>query len=460
MTKSILLLFNMLGFFLLNLFFSGSVGLNMVAPKEVNAGKEFEVEVTLDKGDVSSFARFQQDLPAGLSAQAVETSNAEFSFRDQKVRFVWLQLPGQSSITIKYKVRVNDRLTGSFKLGGKFSYIEDNERKEVSVADQQLAIITNPGMDPALLVDINEYQQMATSKLVASGMGSVKAIRQDPYLEGNSNDYLVNVLVSKGATDKFAKIEETVPDGFRAEAVDAKEGIFTFKDQKVKFLWMNLPAEQTFVVTYRLIPEDGVGPKEMALKGTFSFIQNEATQVIDIVQKSTDLKKLDTQQLEGLVQSTAVSSAGQDNISSYTPDAEGGVDIPIKYVGAEKMAEMEKQHKASATGAPSNASTLSYSLEPEKGVYYRVQIAAGHKLVNIKQYFKKYKLQEEVRTEQHEGWYKYSVGSFYVYKDARDHRSELWASTPIDDAFVAAYNNGKRITVQEALMITNHKWYK
>ena len=58
MIKSILLLFNMLGFFLLNLFFSGSVGLNMVVPQEVNAGKEFEVEVTLDKGDIGSFARF------------------------------------------------------------------------------------------------------------------------------------------------------------------------------------------------------------------------------------------------------------------------------------------------------------------------------------------------------------------------------------------------------------------
>ncbi|SDC46006.1 hypothetical protein SAMN05216323_103236 [Williamwhitmania taraxaci] len=453
-----MLLFNMLGFFLLNILFSGSVGLNMVAPKEVNAGKEFEVEVTLDKGDISSFARFQQDLPAGLSAQAVETSNGEFSFRDQKVRFVWLRLPVESTITIKYKVRVNDRLTGSFKLGGKFSYIEDNERKEVAVIDQQLAIITNPAMDPTLLVDINEFQQMATSKLMAYGAGSVKAIRQDPYLEGNSNDYLVNVLVSKGATDKFAKIEEVVPEGFRAEVVDAKDGIFTFKDQKVKFLWMNLPAEQTFVVTYRLIPEDGIGPKDMALKGTFSFIQNETTQVIDIVQKGTDLKKLDSQQLEGLVKSTLVSTEGQDAFSSYTPDAAGGIDIPVKYVGADKMADMEKQRNG--TVGPTNASTLSYTLEPEKGVYYRVQIAAGHKLVNIKQYFKKFKLQEEVRTEQHEGWYKYSVGSFYVYKDARDHRSQLWTSTPIDDAFVAAYNNGRRITVQEALMITNHKWYK
>ncbi|HUW05283.1 MAG TPA: SPOR domain-containing protein [Williamwhitmania sp.] len=460
MIKSLVLLLNMLGLFLLNLLFSGSVSLNMVAPKEVNAGKEFEVEVTLDKGDVSSFARFQQDLPAGLSAQVVDASNADFSFKDQKVRFVWLRLPSQSTVTIRYKVKVNDRLTGNFKLNGKFSYIEDNERKEVLATDQLLAIVPDPSIDPKMLVDINDYQQMATSKLLAAGSANVAAIRQEPYLEGQSNDYIVNILVSKGTADKFAKIEEDIPEGFKAESIDSKDGIFTFKDQKAKFLWMTLPPEQSFVVSYRLVPEDGVGPKELALKGTFSFIQNDATQVIDIAQKSTNLRTLTAQQLEALAHTTSGTTERQDNVSnSYTPDASGGVEIPIKYVGAEKMAEQDRKQHISPTASSSEAN-MSYTLEPEKGVYYRVQIAAGHKLVNIKRYFRKYKLDAEVRTEQHDGWYKYSVGSFYVYKDAHDYRSKLWATTPIDDAFVAAYNNGKRITVQEALMITNHKWYK
>lgn len=440
---------------------SEDVSVNVGVPSEVNAGAEFDVELTLQKGSIESFARFQQDLPNGLTAQVVDPANANFTFENQKIKIIWLRLPAEHELKVLYRLRVDERLKGEFDLKGVFSYIEDNQRKSVNVNSSAIVIKPSSRIDPNLIVDIKEFQQMVPVQPPISLIAkNVRCIRQVPSIVGTGNEFVVNILVNKGSTEKFAKIEEEIPQGFKAEAIQTKDAIFTFKDQKVKFLWMNLPPEQRFVVSYKLIPISKTDVKQLSLKGTFSFIINEATQVIDITQKEVDLSNLDPKNLEGIIASLPTpdftmgnqSNNGQPASNSYTePGVDGGKEIAIKYQ------KIEEKKQATSKRA---IDIKSYMLEPEKGVYYRVQIAAGHRPVDIKSYFKKYRLPQEIRTEEHEGWYKYSVGSFNGYKEARDYRVNLWKTTAISDAFVAAYNNGTRITVQEALMITNQKWFK
>ena len=460
MIRNIILLFNVVGVLFINLFLSEDVNLSMDVPTEVKAGEEFDVELTFKKGSIESFARFQQELPNGLTAQVVEAAKGDFSFENQKIKVIWLRLPTDKEFKLSYRVKVDERLKGNFDIKGLFSYIEDNQRKSVNVGSPTITITPSTRIDPNLIVDIKEFQQMIPVQPPISLIAkNVRCIRQVPSVIGSGNEYVVNILVNKGSTEKFAKIEEEIPEGFTAEPIQTKDAIFTFKDQKVKFLWMNLPPEQRFVVSYKLTPKNKMDTTKPTLKGTFSFIINEATQVIEIVQREVDLSNLDPKNIEGIIASvpeptfTATGAKGTEGIpttSSYTAGEDGGKEIPIKYQKIE-----EKTRTSTKL-----IDLKQYLLEPEKGVYYRVQIAAGHKPVDIKRYFKKYKISEEIRTEEHEGWFKYSVGSFSAYKDARDYRVNLWNSTTIDDAFVAAYNNGKRITVQEALMITNQKWYR
>ncbi len=94
------------------------------------------------------------------------------------------------------------------------------------------------------------------------------------------------------------------------------------------------------------------------------------------------------------------------------------------------------------------------------GVYYRIQISASSRKVNARNYFKRFKIFENVIVERIAEWYKYSIQKHETYAHARNFRNKIWSETPINDAFVVAYNGNNRITVQEALMITNQQWIK
>lgn len=444
MVKYLLLLINMFVLFILNTIFS-DIAINMSAPGQVEAGNEILVEISLDKSDFDSFARFQQEIPAGLKPIPINTANADFSFKDQKVKFIWLKLPNEQKINISYKLVVDQRLKGNFNLNGTFSYIANNERKSVSVSPQNITITPSSAIDQKLIVDINDFKNLVAPAIkTGSDINQVKCIRQIPYVaDQTSGEYIINLLVNKGNKEKFAKIQENIPEGFTAVGVESKDAIFTFKDKTVKLLWMNLPADPYFVVSYKLVPEAG-NTEKPNLDGSFSYIENDNTLSIDILEQDINLTNTSKENL------MAIMSVSTESVSEPT-----SIIQPQDYSGKVKIEIAE-----SALKAMRSDTKLTNMLEPESGIYYRVQIAAGHRPINMNRYFKKYNLDKEVRTEFHEGWRKYSVGSFDIYRSARDYRVHIWNTTSIDDAFVSAYNDGKRITVQEALMITNHEWYR
>jgi hypothetical protein len=97
----------------------------------------------------------------------------------------------------------------------------------------------------------------------------------------------------------------------------------------------------------------------------------------------------------------------------------------------------------------------------ETGITYKVQILAAHRVVNKSYFQSKHGYDGAFNIENHDGWVKYTTGRFDEYKSARDERERLKGDyNTLPGPFVTAYNNGERITVQEALLITKQQWYK
>ena len=135
------------------------VQIDLNAPENVVAGTNFEVTINLTKGDLKDYSRFSQELPAGFTASNISSPNADFTFDDERIRIIWLKLPDEEIIEVKYSIGVHQRLSGTLELGGVFAYVADGERKFLEITDKkQVTVMPSPDIDQSLVVDINDFK--------------------------------------------------------------------------------------------------------------------------------------------------------------------------------------------------------------------------------------------------------------------------------------------------------------
>ena len=248
-------------------------------------------------------------------------------------------------------------------------------------------------------------------------------------IANSPTSYLVEISVNKGNLAGFAKLLETLPAGFTAVSGESKGASFSFNDQKVKFVWVSLPADPEFMVSYKItIAASAFGSGDQPVDGIFSFIENDETKRFTI---PTNIIALGS------------SSSSSPTLATNTVKP---TEVPAEKATTPVVAD---NTKLAATNIP----------KPQGKVNYRVQIAALHNAVDAGSLAARYNLNESVITEMAQGFTKYTVGSHVEYKAAHDAR-EVVKNRGVVGPFVTAYNYGTRITVQEALMITSQKWFR
>ena len=67
---------------------------------------------------------------------------------------------------------------------------------------------------------------------------------------------------------------------------------------------------------------------------------------------------------------------------------------------------------------------------------------------------KKHNFRENVEREQHEGWYKYTVGNYSSFDEAKKQLDAI-RNNKVSGAFIAAYKNGKRVPLSEVQAVSN-----
>tara|TARA_B110000879_G_scaffold40306_1_gene56656 strand:+ start:15535 stop:17232 length:1698 start_codon:yes stop_codon:yes gene_type:complete len=529
-------------------------------PKIIEKGSEGIVEIKFTTGNVKGFAKLTDNFPPGVIAEAVDMGDATFTFNNGVLKIIWLNFPTDREFSVKYKVKVDQSAANDFDIGGKFSYLENNEKISYSIFKKAIAT----GVETLASKTKTELKEDEVSSFIEV-IRTVEALGNDKYQ--------VTLDITKRGIDGFCKIQEFTSFGGIMSEVEIKGAIFSFIKNKGKFVWMSLPIEKNFKVSYNLDLSSAKDKNVTVLKGDFSFLEGNVTKKVEINNESHDsmsvsyskppidnsssyqdenVEEKNTKEPETMVSAETEPSVPIDTatISPTIPIVEDDLEITtineeeeintsqeslitpneeienketiadetiaaanndkpendnteaplditsdsieeeviveveildetplLENIELEKVAANDENEIAKDFGVVKEEKVVPVKEEKpiEKktgpvlennfgvraGVNYRVQIAAGKNVVD-KAYFKKrHNWTSDFVIENHNGWVKYTTGSYQVYRIARDNRESVnGGEHKFNGPFVTAYNEGIRITVQEALMISKQKWFK
>ncbi|MBX7182482.1 MAG: hypothetical protein K1X82_10240 [Bacteroidia bacterium] len=307
----------------------------------------------------------------------------------------------------------------------------------------------------------------------------VKVTSNIPATVEAGKEFTVELTVTKGDVSGFAKLQQELPAGMTASPDNPNGSTFSFKEQKVKFLWMALPGDKTFKVSYKVKVDASVSGDQI-LEGSFSYIQNNETQNAalpkDIIKvtasgavATTTIKSADpvtpnvsveTSSQGGNVEVSASTSQNSSSEGSGSKEAEVAAQRKADEAKAKQEKEAEDRRKAEAAAQvaasqpkaePKATTSAPKASARVNGLVYRVQVAATKRKVDGAEFKTQFNLTDNVAWEEHEGWNKYVIGEFQNYKAAKAYSNSVRDNNGVPGPFVTAYQDGVRISVQEAL---------
>ena len=400
MIKIVLLFASALSIFIASIFVTpeSSIFVEQSFPTEVKPGTEFTVTLTVHKGKQTGFARLQQFLPKGFTAEAIDTKKAQFINDEESAKFIWISLPADEVFSVSYKVKVADNIDGKQVVNGLFYYIQDEKTQKLA-------------LDP---IEIT----VSNSAIEAQNRPNVerKLISVNP----DKGEYRVELTIHPNQETSGAQFIDEIPVNFNASAIETFGSTFTFEGQKAVFSWTTFPTESSFTISYLV----------------HSSSSKTAPEINGMLVYGTDENKSESERSAEVIADDA------------TPDS-----IIDALISSENERQLMAAKALESNNTTASATTANVDLNlpaPQTGIFYKVQICATRKSpARNGQFFeKKYKVTDNVELTNHEGWKKYIIGSFSSYEEAK--AFGIKTKELVKDAFIVAYDNGERIPVNQA----------
>ncbi len=454
--------FNFIGLLFIGFFGEDDVVIDHKVPSQIHVGEKLPVSLEINKSQILGFAKLDVKIPAGFTATAGETKGASFTFSGQQAKYIWFELPTEEIITISYYLEPMPGTFGKFDVAATFSWVKNAQRVDYHIPVKTVEVVS--GSAPS--AEDTPATPLISEPLTESA-GTFADIGEEPiltgatpasFIEGMQNEVIctrtvemisatearVDLMVSVDNIQGFVKVFEVAPKGCTTLRMEDDGAVVTPDKNTIKFFWFEVPQSKSIALSYKINCTSDLATAPNII-GKVSYIHdNEPVEREVINAGSTSLSPV-------VIVTPPNTGNNQTAQNTTEPKVEPKVEPKKDPVLTPKVEPKTTTTQNNVTSIPS----------PETGVTFKVQILAGHRVVN-KQYFSsKHQYGESFGIENHEGWVKYTTGKFGEYKNARDERERLKSNyNSLPGPFVTAYNNGERITVQEALLINKQQWYQ
>ena len=242
----------------------------------------------------------------------------------------------------------------------------------------------------------------------STGGDNVNLIYDIPRELKSYDVFVLKSEIHKGDINGPAQLTQILPIGFEVLDTVISGARTEFKNYTLNLYWSEVPADSVFVVSYRV-----------RLNKIYGTLPLNSVLYFEKTEKEYSFK-------------TNVF------IELFEPDAIVAEPIVIAEPEIEEEPELVFEEPEPVVEAE--------EIIPEKDVEFRVQVRAAFKAkIPLQILAGKYKLYEEIKEDYLGSWYRYSIGSFSSYDEAKGYRNTIIGEHGVRDAFIVAYYQGKRL---------------
>src|ERR1700756_3148628 len=176
--KYIIVFINALAIAVYHLIFGDPVSVAAKIPDSIEPGKDFVIEITINKAQVAGFAKLQLEIPPAFVASEVDSKGGSFSASGRIVKVIWTSVPADAELLVKINVTVPASASGDLPIKGKFSYIENNVKQETEFPELTVKlggssssadVASQPASEPTDVTTQPAAEPGATTAPVATG---------------------------------------------------------------------------------------------------------------------------------------------------------------------------------------------------------------------------------------------------------------------------------------------------